>query len=122
MASLYVRLGEKAAISALAEILYDRIYAEDSLKVFFEGVDRTAMEKKQVEFLSDIFGGPKIAADIDMRAVHRPLVEEKGLNEGLFDYIAGLVKEILQDMSVAPKDIAEALVAIAAFKDDILNQ
>ncbi len=122
MASLYERLGGRVAIEALAEILYDQIYAEESLKPFFVGIDRTVMENKQVDFLSDIFGGPELETEIDMRAVHAPLVKEKGLNEEHFNLLATIVQTILQEMHVNEEDVSEAMIAIASFKDDILQQ
>lgn len=121
MASLYERLGGEPVITALAEILYDRIYSDNSLTEFFVNVDRGRMERKQVRFLSDIFGGPKLEQSINLRAIHKPLVE-KGLNEQMFNTVASHVQNILVDMKVPPRDIDEAMTAVAAFKADILNQ
>lgn len=120
MASLYDRLGGRPAIEALADVLYDRIFAEKELQRFFEGIERTALEEKQITFLSHIFGGPQMDHEIDMRAVHRPLIEEKGMNEDHFNMIAGMVQSVLEEMHVDPLDVEEAMGDIAAFKDDIL--
>ena len=120
MASLYERLGGQPAVEALAEILYDRIYSDESLKPFFEGTDRKKMEQKQVDFLADIFGGPPLCTKIDLRKAHGPPVREKGLNEEHFNLIATMVQSIMVDMHVSSEDVAEAMAAIAAFKDDVL--
>lgn len=119
--SLFERLGGEPVITALAEVLYDRIYNDQRLNSFFTDVDRAKMERKQVRFLSDIFGGPKLEQGLDLRKIHKPLVE-KGLNEEMFNAVAVHVQEIMQQMKVPQADIEEALGAVAAFKPDILNQ
>ncbi|SCA55962.1 putative Group 1 truncated hemoglobin GlbN [Candidatus Terasakiella magnetica] len=121
MASLYIRLGGEPAMEALAEFLYERIALDEDLNRFFKNMDFAAQQQKQVDFLSDIFGGPKLDHELDLRAVHRPLVA-RGMNESHFNKVAEHVIDILREMHTEESDITAAIEKIATFKDDILDQ
>lgn len=57
---LFDRLGGMPAIKKVHTIFYDKILSHPWLKDFFKGVPRPHLESQQSEFMSGLFGGPKI--------------------------------------------------------------
>lgn len=121
MVSLYERLGGQMAIEALAEILYDEIYSDPSLSVFFVGKPKEMIVAKQVAFLSHVLGGPEMDKSIDLTKAHQSSVKQ-GMSEVHFNKVATIIVTSLEQMDVADEDIAELATALTSMKDAVLGR
>ena len=81
-----------------------------------------------VAFLTYVFGGPDKLNDSkttsNMRAAHKHLVEEKGLNEDHFNAVIENFVATLKELNVPEELIGEvgAIAAGEAHKNDVLNR
>jgi truncated hemoglobin YjbI len=57
-----------------------------------------------------------------MRAAHKKLVEEKGLNDTHFDAIAELLAATLKDLGVGQGLIDEVMTIAGSTRNDVLNK
>ncbi|MBI3882159.1 MAG: hypothetical protein HY301_19125 [Verrucomicrobia bacterium] len=118
-ASLYHKLGGKAAIDAAVEAFYVKVLADDRVKHFFSDINMTRQRRKQKEFLSAAFGGPIPWTGKDMRKAHANL---PGLNETHFNAIAENLKSTLEDLKIKPELIDQVMAIAGSVKDDVLNR
>ena len=59
-----------SCLEQVHEIFYDKLLNHPWLKGFFEGVPRSHLEAQQSEFMSGVFGGPKIYGGRAPKAAH----------------------------------------------------
>lgn len=117
-ASLYHRLGGKAAIDAAVEAFYVKVLADKRVNHYFADVNMTKQRKKQKAFLSAAFGGPIPWTGKDMRTAHADL----HLSEGDFNAIAENLKSTLEDLKIKKELIDEVLAIAVSVKGDVLNR
>lgn len=117
-ASLYERLGGKAAIDAVVDAFYVRMLKDARVKHFFEDINMSAQRRKQKAFLSAAFGGPKPWSGKDMRRAH----ENLSLTEGDFHAVAENLQATLVDAKVPAALVAEVMTIAASTKDAVLNR
>ena len=120
--SLYDRLGGANAVNAAVDIFYDKILTDPVLTPLFEGVDMERQRRKQVMFLTVAFGGPMAYSGDGLRAAHKRLVEEKGLNDDHFDAVIGHLADTLAELGVDEGLIAEAGAIAESVRDDVLGR
>lgn len=123
MASLYEKLGGKAAVEMAVDRFYERILADARIKHFFENVDMNKQRGHQKAFLTYAFGGAPQYEGNMMRAAHKHLVDGMGLNGGHFDAVVENLVETLKELGISDELIKE-VAAIAASPDhkrDVLN-
>ncbi len=118
MTTLFERIGGEAAVDAAVDIFYDKVIADDRIKIFFENLDMVAQANKQKKFLTMAFGGPNNYGGMDMRAGHAHL----GLTEEHFDAVVENLAATLTELGVAADDIAEVAKIADSVKDDVLNR
>ena len=58
MTTLYERLGGEAAIHAVVEGMYQKIFPDEMLSDFFRKTDKEKQKQAQFEFLTTVTGGP----------------------------------------------------------------
>src|SRR5690606_21026685 len=95
-ASLYQRLGGKAAINAAVDRFYEKILADERVNHFFDDVNMKTQIRKQKEFLSTAFGSPVAWTGADMRKAH----ENLDLREEDFTAIAENLQGALVDLKI----------------------
>ncbi|KAG2494239.1 hypothetical protein HYH03_007596 [Edaphochlamys debaryana] len=120
--SLYNRLGGAEAVQAAVGIFYARLLKDAALMPFFEGVDMKAQERKQVAFMTYVFGGAGAYQGRDLAAAHRRLILEKGLEEEHFDLVAGHLLTTLSELQVPTPLIEEAMGIVATTKPVIFGR
>lgn len=120
MSSLYERLGGEAAVSAAVNIFYDKVYQDQDLAPFFEGVAQDTQAAKQKAFLTMAFGGTTAYEGKDMRMAHAHLVK-RGLNEDHFNKVVAYLGETLSELGVDIEMIEEAASIAQSVKSDVLN-
>jgi hemoglobin len=118
-ASLYHRLGGKAAIDAAVELFYTKVLADVRIKHFFDDVNMSKQRRRQKEFLSAAFGGPVAYTGKDMRKAHANL---PGLNETHFNAVAENLQKTLEELKISKALIGEVMTIAASTKDDVLNR
>lgn len=117
-ASLYHRLGGKAAIDAAVERFYEKVLSDERVNFFFDDVNMNTQRRKQKEFLSFAFGSPVAWTGKDMRAAHKNL----DLKESDFMAIAENLQATLEELKIDEKLIAEVMAIAASTKDAVLNK
>lgn len=118
-ASLYHKLGGKAAIDAAVELFYTKVLADVRIKHFFDDVNMGKQRRRQKEFLSAAFGGPVPYTGKDMRKAHANL---PGLNETHFAAVAENLQKTLEELKISKELIGQVMTIAASTKDDVLNR
>jgi chemotaxis signal transduction protein/truncated hemoglobin YjbI len=119
--TLFERIGGDAAVEAAVDIFYAKLMADNSIKPFFEGVDMDKQTFMQRLFLTGAFGGPQAYTGRSLRAAHKNLVSQKGLDSAHFATVAGHLNATLMQLGVAPDLIQEVMTIVASTRDDVLN-
>jgi len=124
MATLFDKLGGKAAVDLAVDKFYEKVLSDERIKHFFEGVDMVKQRAHQKAFLTYAFGGTSKYDGRYMREAHQDLVEKRGLSGEHFDAVAENLLEALKEMGVS-QELRNEVAAIAAapqHKKDVLNQ
>jgi hemoglobin len=124
MATLFDKLGGKAAVDLAVDKFYEKVLSDERIKHFFEGVDMVKQRAHQKAFLTYAFGGTSKYDGRYMREAHQDLVEKRGLSGEHFDAVAENLLETLKEMGVS-QELRNEVAAIAAapqHKKDVLNQ
>ncbi|TVT00023.1 group 1 truncated hemoglobin, partial [Amycolatopsis bartoniae] len=117
MTSIYEQIGGQEAISAVVEDFYDRVLADEDLKVFFAGANLPRLKGRQVEFFAGALGGPDLYEGQSMKEAHRG----RGIGQAQFDRVAGLLAESLRDAGVPRELVTQILTAVAPLAADIVS-
>lgn len=120
MSRLYERLGGEAGLVLAVERFYSAVMADPLLAHFFDDVDMLRQRNHQFQFLKRLLGDGELAG-VGMRAVHRRLVDEMGLNHVHFNAMVGHLETTLLELQMEPDD-AEIMVArLEALRGDVLD-
>ena len=122
MESLYDRIGGEEAVNAAVKIFYSKVMADPTICDFFDKIDMQEQVKKQRVFLTYAFGGAPNYSGESMRAAHKKLVVEDGLNDSHFDAVAENLQSALEQLSVPSDLISEVMTIAASTRDDVLNR
>ncbi len=117
-ASLYQRIGGKAALHAAVDLFYVKVLADERVNHFFEDVNMKTQNRKQKEFLAFALGAPTPWTGKDMRKAH----ENLDLREADFAAIAENLQATLTELKLDEKIIGEIMTVVASTKKDVLNQ
>lgn len=119
---LYHRVGGDKAMEVAVDLFYRKVLQDDFVSKFFEDVDMERQRLKQKIFLSMAFGGPYQFSGLDLRKIHKRLVEEMGLTDAHFDRMLQLFKESLEELNISEKALNSMLEILESARDDILNR
>ncbi len=122
MSSLYERLGGEAAVDAAVEKFYEKVLADDRIKHFFDDIDMVKQKGHQKRFLTYAFGGSPDYPGRTMRAAHKKLVEEQGLNDDHFNAVAENLVNTLKDLGVGDDLIGEVVEIAESTREEVLNR
>jgi len=117
-ASLYQRIGGKAALDAAVDLFYTKVLADKRVNHFFEDTNMKAQHRKQKEFLAAALGAPTAWTGKDMRKAH----ENLDLRDEDFAAIAENLQATLTELKLDEKLIGEVMTIVASTKKDVLNQ
>lgn len=121
--SLYDRLGGPPAVKAAVEEFYKRLLDDESLAFFFDETKLVKLKMHQLEFFKLAFTGIPEGLNVPKLLIekHRRLFQEKGLNAGHFDKVAGHFVATLEHLEISPELIDEAVAIVlplrAAFEE-----
>jgi hemoglobin len=119
VASLYQKLGGRAAIDAAVELFYVKVLADKRVNHYFEDISMAKQKRKQKEFLSAALGGPIPYEGKDLRKAHEDL---GGLNDTHFDAIAEHLLATLTELKVGPQIVAQVMAIVGSTRDHVLNR
>jgi hemoglobin len=119
--SLYARLGGKAAVDAVVDVLYNRLLRDPLLMPFFADFDALQQRRKMKAFLAYAFGAMPTYTGDGLRAAHAHLVA-KGLDDAHFDAVAEHLENILLELNVDKLLVDEVLAIVAATRPHVLGR
>ena len=119
--TLYERVGGESAVMAVVNHFYDRIIKDPLLLPFFDGIDVRRQKRKQVAFLSTVFGGSTRYSGEDLRHAHGRLVA-RGLSDQHFDAVADHLQSTLEELSVQATLFQEIMAIVESTRNDVLNR
>jgi hemoglobin len=122
VSDLFEKIGGAPAVDAAVVLFYKKVLADERIKHFFDGVDMERQAGHQKMFLTYAFGGAPNYSGKGMRAAHKKLVEEQGLNNNHFDAVLENLGAAMAELGVPHKLIAEAAGIAETTRADILNK
>lgn len=120
MSTLYERLGEESGLTSTVEIFYSALLADPLLAHFFDGIDMERQRSHQMLFLKYALGGGE-PPPTGLRAAHRRLVEEMGLNQVHFNAVLGHLEATLLQLQVERGDVDTVLARLEPLRDEVLG-
>lgn len=116
-ASLYQRLGGKAAISAVVDDFIGNIAEDRRVNLFFAHADPVRLKQMLVDQICAGSGGPCKYTGRDMKTAH----QEMAITEAHFNWVAEDLVKSLNKFKVPAKEQNELLALLGAMKNDIVN-
>ncbi|MEH6785086.1 MAG: methyl-accepting chemotaxis protein [Alcanivorax jadensis] len=115
--SLYSQVGGEAAVRAVVTEFYNRVLEDQALAPYFRHKQRNGLEESQVQFFTQVLGGPKIYQGRSMADAHKNL----HITDKNFDRVAVHLKETLESLDLEPSHIDTIMNTVAPLKRDIVN-
>lgn len=110
-------MGGPEVVHEVIEDMYRRVFADEALSGFFEGVDQDRLIRMQYEFVLSAFGGPVQYTGAELRSVHQ------GKNIQPQDY-SKFVTHLVEAMEARDMDrslIDQVLAELAMYRDKIVG-
>ena len=117
MASLYERLGDGNAISAVVDDFVAGCAADDRINQKFARTDIPRLKKMLVDQVSAATGGPATYSGRDMKETHAGM----GVTAGEFDALVADLVASLEHFDVPKEDQGELLGLLAPMRGDIVE-
>lgn len=117
---LYKRVGGDKAMDIAAGLFYQKVLQDDLVGFFFASEDVQGLRLRLKSVMSMAFEGPYHYSGQEIRASHRYLVENLGLNDTHFDRVLALFQETLHELRLPDKEIQKILCLLETFRDDVL--
>ncbi len=114
--SLLQRLGGRAAVSAVSDILGEKLREDARLAELFAGTDWDRLTGMHASFLTAALGSGRGYRGKDMRRAHAHLAIE----DAHFDRVAELLRDSLVEAGVGEPLLGEVLSAVAALRPQIV--
>ena len=115
--SLYERLGEMDAITAVVDDFVARCTADDRINAKFARSDVRRLKKMLVDQVCEAAGGPCTYTGRDMRTTH----DGMGVTAGEFDALVGDLVATLDGFGVGSAEKEELLGLLAPMRADIVE-
>ncbi|MCR9119783.1 MAG: group 1 truncated hemoglobin [bacterium] len=115
--SLYEKIGGAEGVENLIGRFYQRIFADNELRPFFEETSVERLEKMQREFFSAAFGGPVEYSGIDLRSAHY----DRGIRREHFSRYVEHLLETTKELGISESDVNEIVGRISTYAGDILG-
>jgi hemoglobin len=115
------RLGGRAGLDALIGALYFNILRDDRLARAFSGVDIGAVMSRQRDFFTIVLGADGTCSGRRLRAAHRRLLEEQGLDPRHFDALIDILAMTLDDLGHRGELARSIIGRFTALGDDVLD-
>lgn len=117
---LYDLIGGNQTIRAATEAFYKRIFADDTLRPFFESTDMAQLRARQSMFISMLLGGRVVYTGKEIAAAHAH-ARGQGLNDGHFDKFLQHFREALNEVGVEADKADKVLKLLEKRRGAVLN-
>jgi hemoglobin len=114
---LYERIGGQPGIEAVIGAFYEKVFADDELRPFFENVDVDKLTAMQREFFSAALGGPSEYSSSTVREAHAG----RGISVRHLTAFTDRLFETLLDQKVSRTDATGIVNRIATYSEDIVG-
>jgi len=119
--TLYETIGGSRRINTAVELFYAKVFADESLRPFFEGVDVQGLHARQSMFVSMLVGGKKVYTGKNLTLAHAGS-RLKGMTDVHFDTMLKHFRAALTEVQVAPDRIAEIMTLLEGTRDAVLDR
>jgi hemoglobin len=117
---LYDIIGGKLTVQAATESFYRRVFADATLRPFFESSDMEQLLARQRMFLSMLLGRQIVYTGTDIAAAHAQ-ARKQGLNDGHFDRFLQHFREALKEVGVAADKAEKVTKLLESRRSAVLN-
>jgi hemoglobin len=117
---LYDLIGGRPTIQAATASFYKRVYADDTLRPFFESTDMAQLRARQSMFISMLLGGRVVYTGANIAAAHTH-ARAQGLNDGHFDRFLQHFREALLEVGVEANKADTVLKLLESRRSAVLN-
>jgi hemoglobin len=114
MTSLYERLGGEAAINAVVDGMYVKIFNDPELSDFFKKTDKARQKQMQAKFLTMATGGPNAYEGKNMHEAHKG----RGIHNKEFDIVCSHVIKTMKELGVTDDLINETASLLLPLRPD----
>lgn len=121
MSTLLERIGGEAAVKAVVDSFYDKVFSDPILLPFFAKTDFAKQRARQSKFMIQFIDGNAPAAHDYMRNAHRKYVADMGLNSMHFDIVVTHLVKTMNEFKVPPELIGEVGAALETLRADVLD-
>lgn len=115
--SLYARVGGAQRVHEMVEGFYQRVFADEELRPFFEGVDLKKLRAMQREFFSVALGGPVTYFGKPLAYAHRGRGIERRHLQRFTEHLIATV----QELGLSERDFSDVIDRINVTSSDILG-
>ena len=119
--TLYETIGGSQRINRAVELFYARVFADDSLRSFFEGVDVQGLHARQSMFVSMLVGGRKVYTGKNLTLAHAGS-RLKGMTDVHFDAMLDHFRAALAEVQVAPNRVVEIMTLLEGTRNAVLGR
>ena len=119
--TLYETIGGRLRINAAVELFYAKVFADDSVRPFFEGVDVQGLYGRQSMFVSMLLGGKMVYTGKDLAQAHAGS-RMKGMTDAHFDTLLKHFRAALNDIQIQPKRVVEIMALLEGTRDAVLGR
>ena len=115
-------LGEGINLQHVIELFYDKMIKDDRIRDFFTIVDLEALKRKQANIFASLLSADSRKVQSHLTTIHRPMVEDFGLNDMHYDAFASLLSETLHEQKVDKIIIITLMKNLESLREHILNK
>lgn len=116
--TFFERLGGLKTLEQVHKIFYDKLYADQWMRLYFTDKPQQVLEEQQTDFMAQIFGGPKRYAGKSPKMAHQHM----HITEELFHLRQTLLNESLKEYGLADDLRKEWMEADANFKRALVKK
>jgi hemoglobin len=119
--TIYETIGGRLRIKAAVELFYGRVFADPSVRHFFEGVDMQGLHARQSMFVSMLLGGKIVYTGKDVREAHANS-RMKGLTDVHFDTLLKHFRAALEEIQIQPDKVVKIMTLLEGTRDAVLGR
>jgi len=119
--TLYETIGGRQRINNAVELFYAKVFADDSLRSFFEGVDAQGLFARQSMFVSMLIGGKTIYTGKNLTLAHAGS-RLKGMTDVHFDTMLDHFRAALAEVQVAPDRVVEIMTLLEGTRAAVMGR
>ena len=119
--TLYETIGGRLRVNTAVALFYEKVFADDSLKHFFDGVDSQGLSARQSMFVSMLLGGTKVYTGKNLGAAHAGS-RSTGMTDTHFDSMLRHFRAALEEVKVQPDRVVEIMALLEGTRENVLGR